>query len=104
MWSNYRDYFSFTLIQYFTELRSSLVSSQPLETQQAMHLCFENLMEGIERNLLTKNRDRWALRRLSHEGLELLVNTHSEQECCVSMHSCFFFFFNWHYFEYLEVD
>lgn len=23
-----------------------------------MHLCFENLMEGIERNLLTKNRDR----------------------------------------------
>jgi len=34
------------------------VNSQPPEKQQAMHLCFENLMEGIERNLLTKNRDR----------------------------------------------
>ncbi|KFO89944.1 Exportin-7, partial [Buceros rhinoceros silvestris] len=35
-------------------------SSQPPEKQQAMHLCFENLMEGIERNLLTKNRDRFT--------------------------------------------
>lgn len=34
------------------------MNSQPPEKQQAMHLCFENLMEGIERNLLTKNRDR----------------------------------------------
>ncbi|KFQ61133.1 Exportin-7, partial [Pelecanus crispus] len=33
---------------------------QPPEKQQAMHLCFENLMEGIERNLLTKNRDRFT--------------------------------------------
>lgn len=36
------------------------MNSQPPEKQQAMHLCFENLMEGIERNLLTKNRDRWV--------------------------------------------
>lgn len=44
--------------QYFADLRNSIVNSQPPEKQQAMHLCFENLMEGIERNLLTKNRDR----------------------------------------------
>lgn len=50
------------LPQYFSDLRNSIVNSQPPEKQQAMHLCFENLMEGIERNLLTKNRDRsvWA--------------------------------------------
>lgn len=45
-------------LQYFADLRNSIVNSQPPEKQQAMHLCFENLMEGIERNLLTKNRDR----------------------------------------------
>lgn len=51
-----------SLPQYFSDLRNSIVNSQPPEKQQAMHLCFENLMEGIERNLLTKNRDRsvWA--------------------------------------------
>ncbi|KAA0703852.1 Exportin-7 [Triplophysa tibetana] len=42
------------------DLRNSIVNSQPPEKQQAMHLCFENLMEGIERNLLTKNRDRFT--------------------------------------------
>ncbi|GAB1299076.1 Exportin-7 [Apodemus speciosus] len=46
--------------QYFSDLRNSIVNSQPPEKQQAMHLCFENLMEGIERNLLTKNRDRFT--------------------------------------------
>uniref|UniRef100_UPI00358FBF5D exportin-7 isoform X2 n=1 Tax=Myxine glutinosa TaxID=7769 RepID=UPI00358FBF5D len=61
-WSMSRPLLGLILLneKYFTELRSSLVSSQPLETQQAMHLCFENLMEGIERNLLTKNRDRFT--------------------------------------------
>lgn len=48
----------FRFLQYFADLRNSIVNSQPPEKQQAMHLCFENLMEGIERNLLTKNRDR----------------------------------------------
>lgn len=50
--------FLFLSPQYFSDLRNSIVNSQPPEKQQAMHLCFENLMEGIERNLLTKNRDR----------------------------------------------
>ncbi|KAI3362505.1 hypothetical protein L3Q82_012795, partial [Scortum barcoo] len=50
----------FCVLQYFADLRNSIVNSQPPEKQQAMHLCFENLMEGIERNLLTKNRDRFT--------------------------------------------
>uniref|UniRef100_A0A2K5NWS3 Exportin 7 n=1 Tax=Cercocebus atys TaxID=9531 RepID=A0A2K5NWS3_CERAT len=46
--------------KYFFFLRNSIVNSQPPEKQQAIFLCFENLMEGIERNLLTKNRDRFT--------------------------------------------
>ncbi|KTF88508.1 hypothetical protein cypCar_00029762 [Cyprinus carpio] len=51
----------------FEDCRNQWSMSRPLlglillnEKQQAMHLCFENLMEGIERNLLTKNRDRFT--------------------------------------------
>ncbi|GAB0200252.1 exportin-7 [Grus japonensis] len=51
---------SFSSLPHFSDLRNSIVNSQPPEKQQAMHLCFENLMEGIERNLLTKNRDRFT--------------------------------------------
>ncbi|NXS68941.1 XPO7 protein, partial [Pandion haliaetus] len=63
-WSMSRPLLGLILLneKYFSDLRNSIVNSQPPEKQQAMHLCFENLMEGIERNLLTKNRDRsvWA--------------------------------------------
>ncbi|KAJ8260590.1 hypothetical protein COCON_G00163130 [Conger conger] len=61
-WSMSRPLLGLILLneKYFADLRSSIVSSQPPEKQQAMHLCFENLMEGIERNLLTKNRDRFT--------------------------------------------
>lgn len=44
--------------QYFNKLRETIISSQPADKQQAMAACFENLMDGIERSLLTKNRDR----------------------------------------------
>ncbi|MGH0123039.1 UNVERIFIED_CONTAM: hypothetical protein FKN15_067124 [Acipenser sinensis] len=59
-WSMSRPLLGLILLneKYFADLRNSIVNSQPPEKQQAMHLCFENLMEGIERNLLTKNRDR----------------------------------------------
>uniref|UniRef100_A0A663MIC8 Exportin 7 n=1 Tax=Athene cunicularia TaxID=194338 RepID=A0A663MIC8_ATHCN len=59
-WSMSRPLLGLILLneKYFSDLRNSIVNSQPPEKQQAMHLCFENLMEGIERNLLTKNRDR----------------------------------------------
>ncbi|XP_057244757.1 exportin-7-like, partial [Malurus melanocephalus] len=58
-WSMSRPLLGLILLneKYFSDLRNSIVNSQPPEKQQAMHLCFENLMEGIERNLLTKNRD-----------------------------------------------
>uniref|UniRef100_A0A669ETJ4 Exportin 7 n=1 Tax=Oreochromis niloticus TaxID=8128 RepID=A0A669ETJ4_ORENI len=58
-WSMSRPLLGLILLneKYFADLRNSIVNSQPPEKQQAMHLCFENLMEGIERNLLTKNRD-----------------------------------------------
>ncbi|PIN99540.1 hypothetical protein AB205_0221830 [Aquarana catesbeiana] len=61
-WSMSRPLLGLILLneKYFAELRNSIVSSQPPEKQQAMHLCFENLMEGIEGNLLTKNRDRFT--------------------------------------------
>uniref|UniRef100_A0A8C6L3R6 Exportin 7 n=1 Tax=Nothobranchius furzeri TaxID=105023 RepID=A0A8C6L3R6_NOTFU len=61
-WSMSRPLLGLILLneKYFADLRNSIVSSQPPEKQQAMHLCFENLMEGIERNLLTKNRDRFT--------------------------------------------
>lgn len=45
--------------QYFNQLRGNIVRSQPPDKQASMAQWFENLMDGIERNLLTKNRDRW---------------------------------------------
>ena len=46
-------------LQYFNKLRESLVSAQPTEKQPMMARCFENLMDGVDRSLLIKNRDRW---------------------------------------------
>lgn len=46
------------LLQYFNQLRENIIRSQPVDKQAAMAVCFENLMDGIERNLVTKNRDR----------------------------------------------
>ncbi|XP_043925027.1 ran-binding protein 17 [Protopterus annectens] len=46
--------------KYFGELSSNLVSSQPSDKQEAIQQCFANLMEGVERNLLVKNRDRFT--------------------------------------------
>ena len=47
--------------EYFNQLRQSIVSQQPSDKQSSMAQWFDNLMEGIERNLLTKNRDRYVL-------------------------------------------
>ena len=44
--------------QYFSELRASLIDSQPLPKQEGLAQCFRNLMEGVEQNLSIKNRDR----------------------------------------------
>uniref|UniRef100_A0A8D0ED84 RAN binding protein 17 n=2 Tax=Salvator merianae TaxID=96440 RepID=A0A8D0ED84_SALMN len=46
--------------KYFSELRASLINSHPASKQEFLHQCFSNLMEGVERNLLVKNRDRFT--------------------------------------------
>ncbi|CAG0884317.1 unnamed protein product [Cyprideis torosa] len=48
---------------YFQELQQKLISQQPLERQSVMSRCFEQLMEGIEANLVLKVRDRLSSRR-----------------------------------------
>lgn len=59
-WSMSRPLLGLILLneEYFTQLRRQIIESQPIEIRQHMHQWFENLMDGIERNLLTKNRDR----------------------------------------------
>lgn len=44
--------------QYFQTFRSNVVSVQLPVKQPAMVAYFDNLMDGIEYNLLQKNRDR----------------------------------------------
>lgn len=46
--------------EYFQQLRQSLIQNQPPDKQQSMAQWFEDLMEGIERNLTTKNRDHFT--------------------------------------------
>ncbi|KAI7693184.1 Exportin-7 [Sarcoptes scabiei] len=45
---------------YFNELRRSIISQQPAEKQTTMNHLFDNLMQGIERNMLSKNRERFT--------------------------------------------
>ncbi|XP_055684267.1 ran-binding protein 16 isoform X2 [Lutzomyia longipalpis] len=45
---------------HFRQIKNNIIRSQPLERQQTMAQWFDNLMEGIERNLHTKNRDRFT--------------------------------------------
>lgn len=61
-WSMSRPLLGLILLneEYFNQMRENIIRSQPPDKQAAMAQWFENLMEGIERNLLTKNRDRYA--------------------------------------------
>lgn len=61
-WSMSRPLLGLILLneEYFTQLRQQVIQSQPPEVQAAMAQWFENLMDGIERNLLTKNRDKFT--------------------------------------------
>jgi len=49
-----------TYLQYFNQVRDNIIRSQSVDKQAAMAQWFDNLMNGIERNLLTKNRDRYS--------------------------------------------
>lgn len=59
-WSMSRPLLGLILLNedYFSQMRENIIRSQPPDKQPAMAQWFENLMDGIERNLLTKNRDR----------------------------------------------
>jgi len=46
--------------EYFNQLKMQVVSSQPADKQQTLLQCFDALMEGIERNLSIKNKDRFT--------------------------------------------
>ncbi|ESO95104.1 hypothetical protein LOTGIDRAFT_160865 [Lottia gigantea] len=61
-WSMSRPLLGLILLneEHFNKVRSNIISSQPAEKHQTMAQCFENLMDGIERSLLTKNRDRFT--------------------------------------------
>jgi len=48
----------FPLQQYFGQLRQQVISQQVADKQPIMNQWFDNLMEGIQPNLLTKNRDK----------------------------------------------
>lgn len=45
---------------YFRQLRENVIRMQPIERQSMMEQWFEHLMEGVDRNLLTKNRNRFT--------------------------------------------
>lgn len=61
-WSMSRPLLGLILLNedYFQQLRQQLISSQPPDKQAVMAQWFDNLMRGVERNLLTKNRDRFT--------------------------------------------
>ncbi|XP_076368513.1 ran-binding protein 16 isoform X1 [Tachypleus tridentatus] len=61
-WSMSRPLLGLILLneEYFHQLRQNIVQTQPPDKQAPMAQWFDNLMEGIERNLLTKNRDRFT--------------------------------------------
>lgn len=46
--------------EYFGQLRQQIISQQAPDKQGAMAQWFDSLMEGIEPNLLTKNRDKFT--------------------------------------------
>ena len=65
-WSMSRPLLGLILLNedYFNQLRQSIISQQPIDKQVNMKQLFDNLMHGIERNLLAKNRDRYGFQFL----------------------------------------
>lgn len=61
-WSMSRPLLGLILLNedYFSQLRQNIVSQQPIEKQTTMNQLFDGLMTGIERNLISKNRDRYV--------------------------------------------
>uniref|UniRef100_A0A915KAD7 Uncharacterized protein n=1 Tax=Romanomermis culicivorax TaxID=13658 RepID=A0A915KAD7_ROMCU len=45
---------------YFGQLKNQIISAQATEKQATLANCFNSLMDGIERNLSSKNKDRFT--------------------------------------------
>lgn len=60
-----------------SSLKENIILAQPPEKQPTMIQWFNNLMDGIERNLLMKNRDRYQ----------------NQEFLCLSIRLVFFLFF-----------
>ncbi|VAH76175.1 unnamed protein product [Triticum turgidum subsp. durum] len=61
-WSLSRPILSLIMIseQMFSDLRSQVLASQPLDQQQRLSQCFDKLMTDVTRSLEPKNRDRFT--------------------------------------------
>ncbi|XP_076471297.1 exportin-7-like [Babylonia areolata] len=91
-WSMSRPLLGLILLNedYFNKVRENIISSQPAEKQETMAQCFQNLMEGIERSLLTKNRDRFTqnlsvFRRDVNDSLKLPSSSPSSSNSSLDM-------------------
>ncbi|XP_017704927.1 PREDICTED: ran-binding protein 17 [Rhinopithecus bieti] len=75
--------------KYFSELRASLINSQPLPRQEVLAQCFRNLMEGVEQNLSIKNRDRFTqnLSVFRRDVAEALRSDGNTEPCSLDMMS-----------------
>uniref|UniRef100_A0A336LE22 CSON010006 protein n=1 Tax=Culicoides sonorensis TaxID=179676 RepID=A0A336LE22_CULSO len=80
-WAMSRPLFVLILLyeDYFSQLRESIIRMQPIDKQQPMAQLFETLMDGVERNLLTRNRDKFTqnlsiFRRDIYESMKTTTN------------------------------
>uniref|UniRef100_A0A8C0WD07 Exportin-7/Ran-binding protein 17 TPR repeats domain-containing protein n=1 Tax=Castor canadensis TaxID=51338 RepID=A0A8C0WD07_CASCN len=75
--------------KYFSELRASLISTQPPPKQEALAQCFRNLMEGVEQNMSVKNRDRFTqnLSVFRRDVAEALRSNGHMEPCSLDMMS-----------------
>lgn len=63
-WSMSRPLLGLILLNesHFNQLKLQLINSQPsADKQNQLNLSFNTLMEGVERNLTIKNKDRWVI-------------------------------------------
>jgi len=86
-WSMSRPLLGLILLneQYFEQWRNNLVSSQPIERREQSELCINNLMNGIERSLSLKNRDKFTqniatFRRDMNECLKTSLNQNGSMQ------------------------
>lgn len=62
MWSLSRPILALIVINegWFKQIKDDLMATQPEEQRKHLNNCFTKLMENVERNLESKNRDRFT--------------------------------------------